>query len=134
MSDARSRQNYDKTLSAVRPTERTNFDQLVILTKGTAMYGMQNFRSLYKFTFQRPFGDRRDCKRENSTNVQNAEKAIKIKKRDSAIKIKKRDSAAAEAAVKENKSKLRPTSSHETVSSTVAYCLYNSLSVLRDSV
>ena len=41
MSDARSRQNYDKTLSAVRPTERTNFDQLVILTKGKAMYGMQ---------------------------------------------------------------------------------------------
>jgi len=38
MSDARSRQNYDKTLSAVRPTERINFDQLVILTKGKAMY------------------------------------------------------------------------------------------------
>ena len=59
-------------------------------------------RSLYKFTFKSHFGDRRDCKEENSTNVQNAEKAIKVKKRDSAIKIKKRDSAAAEAAVKDN--------------------------------
>ena len=84
-------------------------------------------RSLYKFTLQKPFGDRRDCKAENSTIVQNAEKAIKIKKRDSTIKIKKRDSAAAEAAVKDNnKSKLRPTSSHRTVSSTVhtTLCLF----------
>ena len=65
---------------------------------------MHGFRSLYKFTLQKLIGDRRDCKAENSTIVQNAEKAIKIKKRDS---------AAAEAAVKDNdKSKLRPTSSH----------------------
>jgi hypothetical protein len=103
----------------------------VIQTKGKAMYGMQNSLQV---RLSKAIWWQKTLQKKNSTNVQNAEKAIKIKKRDSAIKIKKRDSAAAEAAVKENKSKLRPTSSHETVSSTVAYCLYNSLSVLRDSV
>ena len=47
------------------------------------MYGTQK---TYKFTVKKPFGDRRDCKEENSTIVQNAEKAIKMKKRKQLLK------------------------------------------------